>query len=117
MASGPDITRLLEAGMGASNLRSKVIANNLANMETQNFRRCDVKFEELLSEALDRGDDAAASVQPQIIQPMKGPVDAHGNDVTMEVEVGQMIQNGEKYKAYARVLSKVYKQMDLAMGA
>jgi flagellar basal-body rod protein FlgB len=117
MAGGPGITSVIEAGMDASSLRAKVIANNLANMETPNYRRYDVRFEQFLAEAMDRGRGGeTVDVQPEIIQPQTTLVDANGNDVVMEAEIGQMIQNGEKYKAYVRMLSKVYKQMDMAMG-
>ncbi|WP_040948665.1 flagellar basal body rod protein FlgB [Gorillibacterium massiliense] len=40
--------RLLEGSLNAANLRQTVIANNIANVDTPNFKRSDVRFEELL---------------------------------------------------------------------
>jgi len=102
--------------MAAANLRGQVIANNIANLETPGYRRRDVRFEELLAEALGSDERAdATAVRAEIFCP-GGPADATGNDVCLEREIGQLIQNGEKHKAYVRVLAKIYQQLDLAMG-
>ena len=41
---GP-VFRILETGMHASDIRQKVIANNIANVDTPHFKRSDVDFE------------------------------------------------------------------------
>ena len=42
----------LERGLQAANLRQEVMAHNLANVNTPNFKRSEVVFEELLSREL-----------------------------------------------------------------
>jgi len=44
MSKVSGITDFIEAGIKAENLRQKSIANNIANLETPNYRRIDVKF-------------------------------------------------------------------------
>lgn len=44
-----NVTDLLQSGLKAEMLRQKAIAGNVANMETPNYRRVDVRFEELLA--------------------------------------------------------------------
>ncbi|THF81344.1 flagellar basal body rod protein FlgB [Cohnella fermenti] len=42
----------LEGAIKAASLRQQVIANNVANVDTPNFKRSDVVFEELLEQAM-----------------------------------------------------------------
>lgn len=44
----------VEKGLDAGALRSKTIANNLANVTTPDYKRIEVKFEETLKEAIDK---------------------------------------------------------------
>lgn len=116
MADGTRITGLLEAGLRAAGLRSKVIAHNIANLETPNFRRGEVRFEELLANALDAGKDLDLDgLKAQIVQPRTTPVNGAGNDVGLETEIGQMVENSAYYKTYVRTLNRIYKQMEMAM--
>ena len=39
--------------MGASALRTKILADNIANIDTPGFKRSDVNFEKMLARALD----------------------------------------------------------------
>ena len=40
---------LMKSGLNAAQLRSKTIANNIANINTPNYKRKYVKFEETLN--------------------------------------------------------------------
>ncbi len=115
MGSQPNVVSLLEAGIQAASMRQSAIANNIANLETPNYRRFDVKFEDVLANAID-GPGDAASVEPELTRPRETPVDSKGNDVNMEMEIGNLIKNAGRYKAYIRLLNKTYRQMEMAMG-
>jgi len=112
-----DITDLLTAGIEAESLRQKAIANNIANLETPGYRRIDVKFEELLAKALESSSELKdiSEIEPQIYQPKQTPVNANGNDVNFEAEVGEMVKNTLRHKAYIRLLGKELKQIELAI--
>jgi flagellar basal-body rod protein FlgB len=111
-----NIVDLLEAGIKAEGLRQKAIANNVANLETPGYRRIDVKFEELLAKTLNSPGTADLSkIEAQIYQPKQTPVRPNGNDVNLETEIGEMVKNSLRHKAYIRLLYKKYKQMELAM--
>jgi flagellar basal-body rod protein FlgB len=117
MAETNSIFDFLEAGIRAESLRQKAIANNIANLETSGYRRIDVKFEELLARALNSTEPVKLNeLEPLVHQPEKTPVNSNDNDVSLESEVGQMVKNTLRYKAYIRLLNKKYKQMELAMG-
>ena len=50
-----------------------------------------------------------------IVPTMNTPVDARGNDVSLDVEVGELVKNAAMTKTYLRLLNKVYRQMELAI--
>ena len=117
MSKTDNIIALIEAGIRAEGFRQKAIANNVANLETPGYRRIDVKFEELLAKSIDSsGAIDLSKLEPQVYQPKQTPVKSNGNDVSLETEVGQMIKNTLRHKAYVRMLNKKYKQIELALG-
>jgi flagellar basal-body rod protein FlgB len=116
MARGPSVVDYLEAGLKAANLRGKVTSNNIANMETPGFRRSDVRFEQLLAKAMSGGKEAdLAAVAPQIVQPQTADLNEQGNDVSLDVEMGELIKNGLQSRVYLRTLAKIYSQIDMAI--
>jgi len=48
---GP-VFRILETGLQASDIRQKVLANNIANVDTPKFKRSDVDFEAVFNATL-----------------------------------------------------------------
>lgn len=110
------VTDIIEAGIKAENLRQKTIANNIANLETPGYRRIDVRFEELIANAMDSsGSFDPDEIEPEIFRPMQTPVKLNGNDVSLESEVGQMIKNNLRHTAFIRLLNKKYKQIEAAI--
>ena len=104
---------LLAAALTAEALRQKTISNNIANLQTPGYRRRDVKFEELLAEAMDsQGNVDASEVEPAVYQPRNAPVKANGNDVHLEIEVGEMVKNSLRHKTLARLLAKKISGID-----
>ena len=53
----------LPRAMTAATIRQEVIANNLANVNTPNFRKSNVEFEELLAREI-YGDESNGKLQP-----------------------------------------------------
>lgn len=117
MSKTNNIIDILEAGIKAENLRQKTIANNVANLETPGYRRLDVKFKQLLAKSIDSsGAIDLDDIEPQIFQPENTSVKSNGNDVHLESEVGEMVKNTLRHRALIRLLSKKYKQIELAIG-
>ena len=117
MSRTDNIFDFLDAGIRAETLRQKSIANNIANIETPNYRRMDVKFEEILANSLNEDGSADMNdLEPVLFSPKNTPVKDNGNDVSMETEVGKLIENSLRYKTYIRVLNKKYQQITEAIG-
>jgi len=116
MPQATGITDLLGAGIRAEGLRQKAIASNMANLETPGYRRIDVKFEELLARVLDSGGDMdPESIEPELYQPKNTPLRSNGNDVSLEVEMGELIKNSLRHTAYVRLRQKKSAQIEAAM--
>jgi flagellar basal-body rod protein FlgB len=105
----------LEAGLKATNLRQSVIANNIANMDTPGFRRQDVQFKEVLAKAMETGQADPAELDPKIVTPQTTEVNDQGNDVDMDLEVGEMLKTNGQYKMFVRMLVKEYQRMSEAI--
>ena len=109
------VTDYIEAGLKASSLRQSLIANNIANLGTKGYRRKDIDFEKVLLEAMESGRIDMAQMEAHIFEPQNTPVNSDGNDVSLEMEIGEMVDNTSMYKTYLRLMSKMYRQMELAM--
>lgn len=116
MAGKVSIINYLEAGIKGSGMRQAAIANNIANMGTPGYRRVDVTFENRLAKAIADGKEVSLDeLEQEIIRPKNTTVDANGNDVTLEMEIGEMVKNVAMQKTYLRLLSKKYQGMEAAM--
>lgn len=91
--------------MSASALRQRVIGNNLANQNVPGFKRQDVRFEELVREAVRRGDPRLPDLEPEIVVDLDSPSGADGNNVLMEDEVSAMRENRILFELYASILA------------
>jgi flagellar basal-body rod protein FlgB len=116
VAQSANMISLLEAGIRAEELRQRTIASNIANIETPGYRRVDVRFEQSLAKALSsarRLDDDA--LEPEVYQPNDAPLKANGNNVSMEAEIGNLVNNSLRYSTYIRVLRKKFAQIEGAI--
>ena len=116
MAEVNNIMQVIEAGLKAEGIRQKAIASNVANIQTPGYRSVDIRFEELLGKAMESSDSFdLRDIQSELYEPGTTPVQKNGNDVSLEVEVGKMVRNTLRQKAYIRLLQSKYRQMQLAM--
>ena len=95
--------RLLSKLMSASQLRSRVIAGNIANQNTPGYTRREVRFEERLLEALEGGSDIEAT-DPEIVLDNLSPARSDGNNVNLEVELNAMRENRILYETFASIV-------------
>ena len=111
----------MQRGLEASNLRHEVISNNIANVNTPNFKRSDVVFESLLAKemGLDEDKDRLKMVRTRdkhLPQAISGKVHAmtrlddsttmrvDGNNVDIDVEMADLAKNQIYYSAMAKKL-------------
>ena len=113
MDNAANVTSLLEAGLKVCGVRGRAIASNLANLDTPGYRRYEVNFKKLLSDAMSASDPRELEVE--LLQPRNTEVRNNGNDVDMDIEVGDLVRNGAMSKTYMRIMAAQYRQMEMAM--
>ena len=97
-------TDLLLRLIGASELRAKVLSANIANQNTPGYTRQEVRFEELLRDAIQNNSKEFMKVQPEILQDTLSPSRPDGNNVTLELELNALRENRLMYETYAAIL-------------
>jgi flagellar basal-body rod protein FlgB len=115
MDIGSAKTSLVGRLMDATALRHEVLANNLANQNTPGVRRSTVRFETLLQEAAALGPEAAAKVQPEIVEDRLTPVGPDGNNVNLELEHNAIRENELVFNTYAAILRANFDILRTAM--
>lgn len=125
---------LISREMNVLALRNNVIANNIANSDTPNFKRSDVNFETSLKKALDSENVVPF---PQYITdpkhiPFERPVDYrsvaprrvldyltqaknNGNNVDIEKEGMDALENQLLYTTLAQSISSAYQRVQIVL--
>jgi flagellar basal-body rod protein FlgB len=97
---------LLARLLDVASLRHKVIAQNVANVNTPGYHQLDVKFEEAFARALRDGESAAlAKAKPEVVENNEGPERADGNNVDIDTEMGDLEKNTLLYRTFVQILS------------
>lgn len=121
--------QLMERTLDASSLRQKVIANNIANVDTPYFKRSEVKFEELLQQQTGgrlvgyRTDPrhfyipsgSNQRLQPQIVQDGNSMINNNLNNVDIDYEMSLMAKNQLRYNVIAQQVSNDIKHTRIAI--
>jgi flagellar basal-body rod protein FlgB len=89
--------------LGAASLRHRVIAQNVANVNTPGYRRLEVAFEEDLARAL-ASPEGAAGVKPRVVVG-DGPERVDGNTVDIDQEMNDLAKNALLYQAAAQIMT------------
>ncbi|MFC4768779.1 flagellar basal body rod protein FlgB [Effusibacillus consociatus] len=114
--------QILERSLDASSLRHKVLANNIANVDTPNFKRSDVSFDSALQAYLNEspaalpgmvthprhipiGIQSLSQIQPEIVVEESTIVNNNGNNVDIDSEMTQLAVNQIKYNALIQQLN------------
>ncbi|MCD6256820.1 flagellar basal body rod protein FlgB [Candidatus Aerophobetes bacterium] len=104
-----DVTYLLLKKMlDVCTLRHRVIANNIANVDTPGYKRATVIFEEKLRSLLKRGLNAEKirEIQPQIYIDETSTWREDFNNVDIEKEMVRLSTNTLRYSIYAQLIEK-----------
>lgn len=89
----------LTTAMDAALIRQQVIANNIANVNTQGFRPQQVRFDVAFDAAAAEGTPLSVQLQPQVGLSVDGAV-------RLDSEVAAMAQNGAHYQALLKALNR-----------
>jgi flagellar basal-body rod protein FlgB len=113
-------------------LRSKAIANNIANVNTPGYKRVEVTFEDELRKALDRGKLRGmqtnekhldlgkldiASINPKIKKPVDPTLPSGVNNVDIDSEMAKLAENQLLFNFSAKFLKGKFSKLNAAIQA
>lgn len=100
---------LIKKSMEASNTRSQVISNNIANVNTANYKRYYVSFEDTLKNSIDNLslkktnskhlDDGNGFGTVSVKQDTASSMNSDGNNVDIDTEMASQAKNTLMYEA------------------
>ena len=100
----------------SSQLRHRVISQNVANVNTPGYRTQEVSFEEMLAARLRADQSADVSDLKPSVQLVEGlPERADGNNVDIDKQMGQLDKNALLYQAYVQILASKLATMQSAI--
>lgn len=115
------VMSVLQKGLEASSLRQQVLSNNVANIDTPNFKRSDVDFQAVLGAALGEPSKGLSLklTSPRHIPGAGDGVDGgnvivtdqsttlrnDGNNVDVDSEMSKVAENGLYYNSLTNAIS------------
>lgn len=124
---GYNTYNLIKEGLQASNLRAKTIANNMANINTKDYKKFNVVFEDNIKNggntglSLKRTNEAHFSSDDEqnrnisIQQDKSTSMRSDGNNVDLDVEKVNQAANTLKYNALITVINRQFSDMKTVM--
>ncbi|TYP59936.1 flagellar basal body rod protein FlgB [Thermosediminibacter litoriperuensis] len=113
---------LLQKIMDAKWMRHEVLANNIANVDTPNFKRSDVVFEQLLQKYLDESNSrlplktstekhisnlkSTFDLKPKIVMQHDRVLRNDGNNVDVDKEMVELAKNAMSYNIIAEQVQR-----------
>jgi flagellar basal-body rod protein FlgB len=104
-------TAALTLALDAASMRQQAIAANIANADAQGYAPMRVSFEEQLDDVrrgLESGGSieasALAAIEPRLVPAAVG--DAAAEPVRLDVEAARLAENGVRYQALVKGLSR-----------
>ena len=113
----PDaVSAVLTSALDGLSMRQRVIADNIANVDTPGFRATSVDFESSLAAAIQRGEMPLTGVAPSTT-PTDTPFGPNGNNVDLRKESLAAMQTQFQYQMVTRAVSDRFSMITTAAGA
>lgn len=106
---------LLGRLISATDLRQRVISQNIANVNTPNYRRLDIDFEQQLAAELNSSGPVSIPAEPQVVETPGLNARADGNNVDIDREIGHLNKNALLQQVYLQLLGTEMNQMRIAI--
>lgn len=116
---------VLQQATDASWLRNTIISNNIANVDTPNYKRQDVQFETYLIEQLAGGDSMDSYVNNMDLSTLEPTIYTgnsnlsyrlDGNNVDIDTENAELAKNQIKYSVMTDAISQEFARLRTAIG-
>lgn len=104
----------MRSALDALALRQRVIADNVANINTPDYRAKRVAFEESLARAVEQGSRAVANTSPAVRESLE-PTRTDGNNVNLDAETLHNIDTVLRYQVATRAIDGTFSALRTAM--
>ena len=101
------------AALNGLSARQRVIADNVANVETPGYIAGRVSFEDSLRAAIETGDPATTSV---VTTQSSDPVNPGGNNVSLDKEVVSLTDTDLRYQLMVQAMNQKFGLLRSAIG-
>ncbi|GAA1648109.1 flagellar basal body rod protein FlgB [Georgenia ruanii] len=101
----------MKSALDALALRQRVIADNIANVQTPGFLAGRVSFEDALARAVDRGTGAAEASVERSLEPTR----TNGNNVNLDTETLSNVDTNLRYQVATRAIDGQFSSIRTAM--
>lgn len=106
----------LENGLEAAWMRNSVILNNVANVDTPDFKESRVEFETLYRSAIDGSDeDVDRNVRAVVVENETTTYRMDGNNVDIDEQMADLAKNVIYYNTLSTKISNEFSQLRLAI--
>jgi flagellar basal-body rod protein FlgB len=122
----------LESAIQAASMRQRVLANNIANVDTPYFKRSDVAFEEMLTQAIgEQGTPVLAgrmtnarhipingsfpSPSPKVVTDESTSINNDRNNVDIDNEMSLLAENQLRYNLLSQQVTHDVKMMKIGI--
>jgi flagellar basal-body rod protein FlgB len=102
----------LSTALSALAARQRVSANNIANLETPNFRAGQVSFEDNLRQAVAAGEPAQAAIS---LTASTAPAGINGNNVSLDTETLTDEKTALQYRLLSGAMSSKFGLIDTVL--
>lgn len=103
---------LISKALDGLSMRSTIIAQNIANANSQDYRPQHVSFEAELRAAAMQGPDAIHNVEPKIVQ---ADAKLTNSDMRLDLEMASASQTAMRYAALTDILNRQMQLTRLAI--
>lgn len=114
---------LFNKSLTASWMKNQAISNNIANVNTPNYKRETVKFEELLQNSMEtqmrktneKHMPLTNNITPIVEKDKNTSFRKDGNNVNIDIEMAELAENQMKYNALTTELNNAFKRLKSAI--
>lgn len=114
---------LFNKSLTASWMKNQAVSNNIANVNTPNFKRETVNFEDMLRNSIDmqmaktnsKHITMGNNANPIVVKDTSTSFRKDGNNVNIDVEMAELAENQIKYNALTSQLNDTFKRLRIAI--
>ena len=115
LSGSEPVLSVLAAALDGLSLRQRVIADNIANVDTPDFRATSLDFESSLRDAVESGGDTSSLTARAL--PTDTPVGPNGNNVDLRKEMLAASQTQFQYQLMTRAVSDGFSLVKISAGS